>query len=250
MEVSQYLKRIGYEGPLEPTAETLHALQLAHLQTVPFENLSIHANEPIVLNDAALFDKIVVRRRGGFCYELNGLFSWLLRELGFDVIKLSGRVVNSEGEIGAEFDHMTLLVNLEERWLADVGFGDSFVEPLRLDVRTAQKQRGREYLITERDSSFVLSQRVQPGDWKEQYHFSLQTYEYEAFDEMCVYQQTSPQSHFTRKRLCSRLTENGRITITNFRRIVTSADGVQQETVLNDEDYKRALREDFGIALD
>src|SRR5688500_12747402 len=133
MDIDAYLERINYRGPLEPTAETLRGLQVAHLLAVPFENLSIHAGEPIVLDDEALFDKVVARRRGGFCYELNGLFAALLRALGFEVEMLAAAVARSTGEFGRDFDHMTLLVNLKQRWIADVGFGDSFIEPLLLD---------------------------------------------------------------------------------------------------------------------
>src|SRR5687768_15235135 len=128
LDTAAYLERIGYRGPVEPTAETLRRLHVAHLLAVPFENLSIHASEPIVLDDSALFEKIVARRRGGFRYELNGLFAALLGALGFEVEMLSAGVMNSEGEFGPDFDHMALVVKLEERWLADVGFGDSFVE--------------------------------------------------------------------------------------------------------------------------
>src|SRR5262245_13661791 len=130
MDVTAYLKRINYNRSLAPSAETLRQLQLTHLRTVPFENLSIHAHEPIVLDDEALFDKIVGRRRGGFCYEVNGLFAALLRALGFDVTMLSAEVANDSGDFTQPFDHMTLLIKLEQRWLADVGFGDSFLEPL------------------------------------------------------------------------------------------------------------------------
>ncbi len=99
-------------------------LQVAHLLAVPFENLSIHAQQPIVLEDTALFTKIVERRRGGFCYEANGLFAALLREMGFDVAMLSAGVARAEGGFGPDFDHMALMITLEQRWLVDVGFGD------------------------------------------------------------------------------------------------------------------------------
>jgi N-hydroxyarylamine O-acetyltransferase len=133
LHIESYLARINYHGALAPTAETLRALQVAHLLTVPFENLSIHAHEPIVLTDEALFTKIVTHRRGGFCYEANGLFAALLRALGCNVAMLSAGVAKPDGSFSPDFDHMTLLVTLAERWLVDVGFGDSFLEPLRLD---------------------------------------------------------------------------------------------------------------------
>src|SRR5678815_122818 len=134
MDITQYLNRIQYSGPVSPTAETLHQLQVAHLQSVPFENLSIHANEPIILNDDALFEKIVTRRRGGFCYELNGLFAALLRTLGFKVEMLSAGVSNNQNGFGPEFDHMTLLVTApahpNELSVSLIKTADSSVEPL------------------------------------------------------------------------------------------------------------------------
>src|SRR5215475_5423928 len=142
VNIAAYLDRINYHGPLAPTAETLRDLQVAHLLTVPFENLSIHARQPIVLDDNALFEKIVKTRRCGFCYEANGLFAALLRSLGFDVAMLSARVANAEGEFGPDFDHMALMVSIDERWLVDVGFGDSFHTPLLIDKRDEQRQGG------------------------------------------------------------------------------------------------------------
>src|SRR5438034_9997175 len=109
MDVQVYLQRINYAGPQAPTVESLRLLQMSHLFDVPFGNLSIHSGEPIVLEDSALFDKIVERRRGGFCYELNGLFTALLRALGFQVEMLSAQVANAEGVFGPDFDHMVLL---------------------------------------------------------------------------------------------------------------------------------------------
>src|SRR4026208_1567787 len=134
MDIQAYLDRIDYQGPLDPNAEPRRALPVAHLLAEPFENLSIGLGWPIVLDKAALFDKIVVRRRGGFCYELNGLFAALLRDLGFRVKLLSAGAARPGGGFAPEFAHLTLLVDCPQRrqtrWLADVGFGDSFREPL------------------------------------------------------------------------------------------------------------------------
>jgi N-hydroxyarylamine O-acetyltransferase len=138
MDISKYLERINYHGSPESTVETLQALHEAHLLSVPFENLDIALGREIVLDEAALWRKIVEHRRGGFCYELNGLFVLLLRALGFQVDMLSAEVAGSTGEFGPEFDHMTLLVHLEKDWIADVGFGDSFRRPLLLQADLAQ----------------------------------------------------------------------------------------------------------------
>lgn len=250
MDVSAYLNRINYHGSMEPTAETLRNLQLAHLSSVPFENLSIHSNEPIVLNDAALFEKIVNRRRGGFCYELNGLFAALLRELGFSVDMLSAGVANAEGDFGPDFDHMVLLVTLDERWLADVGFGDSFLEPLLLDKRDEQVQGRRAYKIVPVNDHLMLMQREGNGEWRSQHRFSLQPHIYDDYIAMCHYHQTSPQSHFTKARVCTRATAEGRITLSDLR-FITTKNGEREERVLaNEEEYTNTLSEHFGIVME
>lgn len=250
MDINAYLNRINYHGSLEPTAETLRDLQVAHLLAVPFENLSIHSGEPIVLNDEALFEKLVRRRRGGFCYELNGLFATLLRNLGFKVEMLSAGVANPRGEFGPDFDHMTLMVSLEQRWLADVGFGDSFREPLLLDERGIQKQDEREYKIVAEGDQRVLTQRESGGDWVAQYRFTLQPHVYADYAEMCHYHQTSPDSHFTKAPLCSLATTNGRITLGGEHFITTIRGGEKREvTVSGEAEFAKLLREHFGIQM-
>lgn len=250
MDTQAYLQRINYSGSLVPNAETLRLLQVAHLQTVPFENLSIQGGEPIVLDDDALFAKIVGRRRGGFCYELNGLFAALLRALGFEVAMLSAQVVNANEKVGADFDHMTLMVTLAERWLVDVGFGDSFLEPLRLDERGAQVQGERAYRIDLDGEHLTLNQRSSAGEWEKQYRFTLQPYQYADYAEMCRYHQTSPQSHFTQGRICSRATPEGRITLSDMRFITSTAGARRDQLLTNDGEYATILRELFGVVME
>ena len=251
LNLKAYLERINYHGPLEPSAETLRALQVAHLLTVPFENLSIHAGQPIVLEDEALFRKIVTNRRGGFCYEANGLFAALLRGLGFDVVMLSAQVANAAREFGPDFDHMALLMQLEKRWLVDVGFGDSFLEPLLLDERDEQQQGSVAYQIIATGNYLVLMRRDEDQEWQAQYRFTLEPHTYADYAAMCHYHQTSPESHFTRARVCSRATDAGRITLSEMRFITTTNSGgrqVRQERTLASEDeYAAVLHEQFGI---
>lgn len=250
-EAQAYLDRIGYRGPLSPTAETLRALQVAHLQTVPFENLSIHAGQPILLDDESLFEKVVVRRRGGFCYELNGLFAALLRALGFQVAMISAGAAKPDGTFGPEFDHMALVVELEERWLADVGFGDSFREPLRLDERSEQPEGERSFRIDEADGGrLLLLRRNGPGEpWQPQFRFSLQPYEYPDYAGMCRFHQTSPESHFTRRTVCSLATPDGRVTLSGMRLITTRGRGRQERVVASEEERVALLREMFGVVV-
>jgi len=250
MNINAYLKRINYTGSLEPTATTLRDLHVAHLRSVPFENLSIHSGEPIVLEDEALFKKIVENKRGGFCYELNGLFAALLRELGFSVSKLAAGVTNRRGGFGPRFDHMTLMVTLNERWLADVGFGDSFVEPLLLDERGVQSQAAGDFQIISDTSDLILMRRKPGEDWGPEYRFDLEPHEYGDYQEMCHFHETSPESHFTRARLCSRITDHGRITLSGLQFITTSANGLREERHLtSQEEFDTLLRDQFGIVL-
>lgn len=250
MEIKAYLNRIKYIDSLAPSEKTLKRLQTAHLQAVPFENLSIHAGQPIILNDQALFDKIVKQRRGGFCYELNGLFAALLHELGFDVAMLSAQVAREEGGFGPDFDHMTLMVKLQQRWLVDVGFGDTFREPLLIDTREIQIQGNRSYQIIKENDHMILYEHKKGKEWQPQYRFTLRPYQYNDYEEMCRYHQTSPDSHFTQKRICSMATRDGRITLEEKRLIITLNDIKRQEQqITSKQDYLLRLREHFGIDL-
>jgi N-hydroxyarylamine O-acetyltransferase len=248
MNIETYLKRINYSGSLDPTPETLRALQVAHLLAVPFENLSIHAGEPIVLQEDALFTKIVEKQRGGFCYECNGLFAGLLSALGFEVAMLGAGVAHAHGGFGPIFDHMALMVTLADRWLVDVGFGESFVEPLLLDVRDEQVQGTRSFRILEDDAHLVLLRRGDEG-WQPQYRFTLQPYQFADYEAMCHFHQTSPESHFTQNLICSRATEDGRITLSGMKLITTSGPQRHERTLSTQDEYDHILRDQFGVVM-
>lgn len=248
MDIAAYLKRINYTGSLTPSPETLRALQNAHLMAVPFENLSIHYQQPIVLDDQSLFKKIVTQNRGGFCYELNGLFAALLRGLGFKVSMLSARVANESEEFGPDFDHMALMVELDEIWLADVGFGDSFLSPLLLDTREEQLQDDRAYKLERIEDRLLLWQRLPGAQWKPQYSFNLEPFTYADYEGMCQYHQTSPESHFTRGRVCTRATPQGRVTLSELR-LITTENGKRHEQMLNNDEYFSVLKERFDVDL-
>jgi N-hydroxyarylamine O-acetyltransferase len=215
---------------------------------VPFENLDIHLGRRIVVDLPAFYRKIVDRRRGCFCYELNGLFAWLLRRLGFEVTLHSAQVFDG-GEAGPEFDHLILLVHLEQRWLADVGFGDSFLEPLRLDEPGPQEQQDASYRIGPSGDERRLDRRRPDSDWEPRYLFSLLRRELTEFGAMCDYHQTSSESSFTQRRLCTRATETGRVTLSGLRLIITE-DGERREIELSGpEEYPAVLRRYFDLSL-
>lgn len=248
MDTGAYLERIGYRGALDPTVSLLTSLHRAHMLSVPFENLDIPLGREITLSRASFYDKIVRRRRGGFCYELNGLFGWLLGQLGFRVALLSGRVYDGDRP-GPEFDHVVLLIEMEDRMIADVGFGDSFIEPIPLDT-TEQSQRGVSYRLTGPDAEQVLEQRQPGGEWEPRYTFSLTPRRLEEFAAMCHHQQTSPDSVFTRKSVCSLATPEGRITLSNGRLIVTAGGRRDEREVTNEKEYRALLKTRFGIELE
>lgn len=264
MDTAAYLSRIDYTGPLEPTAATLRALQRVHLLAVPFENLDIHLGRPLRLEPEALFDKIVTRRRGGFCYELNGLFARLLVELGFAVTLLNARGINDDGSYSIEFDHLALLVSApqeeavpgspQEGWLVDVGWGNGPVAPLRVVTGVEQRQGERLFRLDEAGAYLALRERIfrEDGgpDWTGHYAFTLQPRAYADFFECCIYHQTSPESIFTRKRMITRYLPDGRVTLAELRLIITRGGQRAEREISEGEEYRRVLREQFGVELD
>ena len=247
LDIPAYLERIGYRPTLDLSPETLRALHLAHLYTVPFENLDIHLGRRLSLEWAALFDKIVTRRRGGFCFELNGLFGALLRELGFQVTMLSADVARQTGGFSAPFDHLALRVDLAEPWLVDVGFGNGFRLPLRLDDDAGQSQGDSTYRITRDGNHRILLRRDGGGDWTPQYRFTLQPRALTDFAERCLFHQTSPESHFTQGRICTLATPDGRVTSAVCGSSTPRPPAAQKANSPDETEYAAALRARFGV---
>jgi len=244
-------------GP--PSLPLLRRLHAAHMLAVPFENLSIHVGEPISLGVDALYDKIVRRRRGGFCYELNGLFAWLLRRFGFTVTLHSARVAQSNGVFTPEFDHLTLLVHQLDGadWLADVGFGDSFRQPLRRQPDIEQDGGdGHRYrlrldvgeVVSPIDASWLMQQGGETT-WQSQYRFTLSPHSMADFADRCHFQQTSPESHFTQKRICSLALPDGRITLSDLRLITTRGGARDERELASEDEYWQVLAERFDVRL-
>jgi len=244
----KYLRRIGARRPGDADVAALRALHRAHLLTVPFENLSIHLSEPISLVEGDLTDKIVLRRRGGFCYELNGAFALLLEALGFRVRRVAARVFGG-GELGPPFDHLALVVSTADGggpWLADVGFGSHSTFPLLFENRRDQDDPAGRFLLVDADSGDVDVLK----DGEPQYRLERRARLLEDFVPTCWWQQTSPQSHFTQGVICSLPTADGRVSLSG-RTLIETADGVRSEQQLGaDESVLAAYREYFGIELD
>ena len=253
MDIQTYLARIQYFTPIKPDVQTLQGLHLAHMQNVPFENLDIGLERPIFLTEVALWNKIVIQKRGGFCYELNGLFAWLLKQIGFDVTYLNARVYNREGELGIDFDHLALLVNIPNeptRWLADVGFGDSFNEPLSFGEGGEQRQGLRAYRLDQTAEGFITWQKNYDGSWERQYFFDLQPRTFPTdYEAACSYHQTSPESSFTRGSIISQATADGRVSLEDGRLILTTNGQRSVHPLQERQEYQALLKEYFGFHL-
>ena len=261
LNLSAYLARIRYDGPLEVDAKTLEGLQRAHLHAVAFENLSIMWGEPIELEVREHYEKIVERRRGGFCYEQNGLLGWALEEIGFRVSRLGAAVWTERDGIASYGDsasHLLLKVDLDEPWIADVGFGENFRSPLRMVDGLEQEQAPRAYRLDreQRDDDgddrdlWTMFTRDAQGLWARTYRFADTARPIEYFAAMCRFHQTSPLSHFTQKRLCSLATPSGRLTLSGDEWIVSGLDGSRSVRPIADEDEaRRMLKEHFDITF-
>jgi N-hydroxyarylamine O-acetyltransferase len=253
-QVSDYLARIGCSRPATIDADALVRLHRAHLLAVPFENLDIHLGVPIELDVHAFFDKIVRRRRGGFCYELNGAFAALLCSLGFDVDLLQGRVVIAGAALGIPFDHLCLLVNGSQPMLADVGFGASFVEPAPFEENAVHTDESGSYAITRPGES-----DPRPDDGEEwwvlrrdgaaSYEFSTRPRQLVDFTPGSKHHQTSPESHFTHNTVCSLPSTGGRLTLRGRTVITTAGDETTRRELGGVEEMATVYRDDLGVEL-
>lgn len=250
MDIKAYLNRIGIENIKDPSLKFLKELQNRHLLSIPFEDLDIPDRNRIELDLNKIYKKIIPSKRGGFCYELNGLFYWLLTSLGFNVDMLSARVFNSQkNEFGLEYDHMTLLVHLDKDYLVDVGFGDSFRRPIEMPDGETEDIIGHYRISKKEDKLFELLKKEE-NDFSSQYCFTKDAKRLEDYKEMCAFQQDSPTSHFRTRMLCTIATETGRITLSNNSLTITE-NGIKTKTEFTgDNEFYFLLNKYFGIALD
>lgn len=255
MNLDNYFTRINYSGNTEPNIENLRAIHRAHMYHIPFENLSMFVPEPYQLNEEALFDKLVTRNRGGFCFEQNGLFAAILREMGYEVDILGAQVFNNErGTYSPSRTHMTLLVTAENtRYLADVGFGNCFIEALEFDSIDIQSQDVGDFKLEQNDNDtcyYMYSQNMGADIMKLSYRFELTPYELPDFEDALHYIITSPRSHFTHGRVCSMPNKHSRISLTEGKLIETTLNGERIETVVEHEDsFHELLETKFNIEV-
>lgn len=246
MDIDAYLARIRHEGTLEPTLATLQALHRAHLLAIPYENLDIHLGRTLTLSLPDIFDKLVTRNRGGWCFEMNGLFAWALRELGFSVTLLGAAVTRANAPPKPQPDHLIVRVDLERPYLADVGFGDGLLEALPLEPG-AYRQAFFDFALIRTGDAWYFQNHPRgsaPG-----FGFGLGPKRLTDFAETCRTLQTSPESGFVRVTVCQKLTRTGVVTLRGATLQEVTAKGVEERVLESAEDFDRALNEKFGLEL-
>lgn len=249
MDTTKYLDRIGYHSEIKATKDVLFLLQQKHLLSIPFENLDIHYGAKIELELQNIFEKVVINKRGGFCYELNSIYNELLKAIGFKTFLISGRVCVENDIYGQEFDHMAIIVKLENKsYLVDVGFGKFSFEPLEILIDFFQVDKYGTFVIDKHSEDYYRVNKIENLKRTPEYIFKLKERELTEFTEMCNYHQSSQESHFTKNKVISLAKPKGRITLTNTTYKITEYD--KTETVEFEEtEFENYLKKFFNIQI-
>jgi N-hydroxyarylamine O-acetyltransferase len=248
LNIERYFERIGITNEFSLTNDSLFTLHKQHIFHVPFENLDIHLNRPLSLNVQDLFYKIVLKNQGGFCYELNFLFSGLLIQLGFKAKIIECRIFDNNGNPGPRFDHMAIIVSTDKDWLVDVGFGDLFITPLEIMEENIQFDNRNYFRIRKKGAGdYILSMSADNNTYLDKYIFTTKACSISDFFEICKDKQINPQSYFVKNLVCTKPTDKGRITIFNKKLIIKNEGKVREGLILNTKKLNRHLRKYFGI---
>lgn len=247
MQIQAYLDRIGYAGTPRPDLETLKRVHRAHVEAIPYENLDVQFGRPLTRAIGPIFEKIVERKRGGWCYEMNGLFSWALEKIGFKVTRLAGGVTREKVGDGIVGNHLVLLIDLGDIWLADAGFGDGLIEPVRL-----------------REGAFRVGplecrlDRIDGGWWRyandptgsaPSFDFHEDISDEALLEERCRFLQTDPASPFVMNALVQRWRAEAHYSMRG--RVLQTINGAGKEKSLIEDagHYVETLRDTFALDL-
>lgn len=208
MHVDRYLKRIGMSRPEKPDLAALTALHRAHLRSIAYENLDVQLGRSVTIEIPAIYDKIVERGRGGWCYEMNGIFGWALDQLGFNVTRATGAVMREFGGDNCVGNHLVLRVELVEGlYLADVGFGDGPIDPIRV-AGGPFGSHGMSFALTQIDTDWWRLANHPRGGAKS-FDFNLAPADETRFAAKCHWLQSDPESIFVQNAVCQRFTDHG-----------------------------------------
>lgn len=248
LNIDRYLGRINYTGSRSPTLETLEALQRAHLTTCPFENLDVFHQRPVRTDLDHSLAKVVERRRGGWCFELNGAFSALLDALDFSVVRLGAAVLL--GGPNRIVDHLTLEVTVDQPYLVDVGFGDSFIRPLALNDRQVQHGGSGQFQFIDSPEGLTLTSIDDEGVPTPQYRFRRVNLELADFDEASSRLYNDREQHWRQRPFATRLLDGGpdRVTLLADRLKIIRGGAVDETPVAPDE-WEAALDQWFAMSI-
>jgi N-hydroxyarylamine O-acetyltransferase len=203
------------------------------------------------LDNTQFYDKVIGEKRGGFCYELNGSFYELLKEIGFQSKIISAKVSKGNGEFGAEYDHLAIITRIEtDEYLVDVGFGSFTAEPLKFVLDVEQQDASGVFMIRKFDDGYFEVVKKDDDGWRSEYIFKSIERDLSEFSEMCQFHQTSPESHFTRGKVCSLMTAEGRKTLTDGKFIETVNEHKKEISVNSVEQFDEILAAEFNIKSD
>lgn len=245
MELQAYLDRIGYQGAVAPTRECLVAIHRCHALAVPYENLDVQLGLPVSQDIGAIYDKIVTRRRGGWCYEMNGLLGWALSQAGFDVQRVTGGVFRRERGDAALGNHLVLLVHLDRTYVADLGLGDGIREPLPLE-EGRYVQGSLEFRLENLGSGYWRLHNHgfgHPADWD----FHQDAADEPLLDATCSRLQRDPASTFVLNLDCELMRADSLVTLTGRVLRHKTAAGTEKTVMRTVDDMHAVLAAHFGI---
>ncbi len=247
---SLYLRRIGFTGVCKPDLETLFRLQLCHLMTVPYENLDIIRNIPISLNHGDLFDKIILRRRGGYCFELNAMFAWLLRTAGYRVRDYMARFLRDEEEIPMRRHRVLRVACGSEDYLCDVGVGGQIpLKPIPICCGTLNEQNGVTYKLERIPFLGFVLYEWKKDKWLEFYSFTEEEQIEKDYIAPSFYCERHPDSPFRKQTMAHIFTEAGRKSMAGRELRIFTAKGVTVYEAVTEDAFLEMLEMHFGIVL-
>lgn len=247
MELSAYLDRIGFDGVPAPDLATLRVLQRSHLSAIPYENLDVQLGRPVSLERADAFAKVVHARRGGWCYEMNGLFWWALEAIGYRVAPMTGAVMRATRGDSAIGNHLVLRVELDRSYLVDVGVADGPTAPLPIAPGT-YAQGWRTFRIEVLDDGWWRFHNSETA-FAPSFDFSCGAADWRALRNRCHWQQTSPDSRFVQNAIAVRHRGDGIDALVGrvWKRI--DGKGSSERLIASETEYVAALADTFGLQL-
>ena len=252
VDLDAYFERIGFVGPAWPTLDVLVELQFRHVAAIPFENLSPLLGEPVPLDAASLQDKLVARRRGGWCFEHNLLFTHVLRSVGFEVAALAARVRwNVPHGVATPRSHCLMCVRINGiPYISDVGFGGlTLTAPLRLETGLVQETPHEAHRLVGEGQGYALEAQV-AGEWQRLYVFDLNEQVQADYEVSSWYLANHPESQFVKGLICARADVDRRHALRNTRYAVHHPGGRTERRFIGDvAEMKRVLVDELRIPL-